>query len=191
MGTTLPRLPSTLPKRTAAKGSCVLVADGQHRELGDALARAHDRARVDGLVGGDVHEAAAVVGRDLRQRPRAEHVRLHGFGRVRLEDRNVLVRGGVEHDVGLVALEHFAQPALVADVGEDRLGLVERRHHLEQQAVVAVEQEQAGGAVLRDLAGDLAADRSTGAGHENDRALEVVGDVARVGGCVLAARGGR
>ena len=58
---------------------------------------------------------------------------------------------------------------------------------LEQEAVVAVEEEQAGRAVLRDLAGDLAADRSAGAGDENGRAFEVVGDVARVDRCVLAA----
>ena len=94
-----------------------------------------------------------MVGRDLRERPRAEHVRLHRFGRVRLEDRHVLVRGGVEDDVGLVPVEDLAQAALVADVGEDRLGLVERRDHLEQEAVVTVEQEQAGGAVLRDTGG--------------------------------------
>ena len=99
----------------------------------------------------------------------------------------MLVRGGVEHDVGLVALEDLAQAALVADVGEDRLGLVERRDDLEEQAVVAVEEQQARRAVLRDLAGDLAADRSTGAGHEHVRAFEVVGDVARVDGRVLAA----
>ena len=128
-----------------------------------------------------------MVGRDLRERPRAEHVGLHRFGRVRLEDRHVLVRGGVEHDVGLVPLEDLAQPALVADVGEDRLGLVERRHDLEEEAVVAVEQEQARRAVLRDLAGDLAADRAAGAGDEDDGAFEVVGDVARVDGRVLAA----
>jgi len=30
----------------------------------------------------------------------------------------VLVRGGVEHHIGLVPLEDLAQPALVADVGE-------------------------------------------------------------------------
>ena len=72
-GTTLPRLPSTLPKRTAENGSRCFVAHEKDRELGDALARAH-RARVDGLVGRDVHEPASVVGGDLRERPRAEHV---------------------------------------------------------------------------------------------------------------------
>ena len=58
---------------------------------------------------------------------------------------------------------------------------------LEQQAVVAVEEQQAGGAVLRDLAGDLAADRTAGAGDEHGGAFEVVGDVARVDRGVLAA----
>ncbi len=41
------------------EGQQVLVAHREDRELGDPLARAHDRARVDGLVGRDVHEPAA------------------------------------------------------------------------------------------------------------------------------------
>ena len=187
VGTTLPRLPSTLPKRTAAKGSAYSLpiestASSATRLLAPMIEHGSTALSVEMCTRRQRWSAATCA-----ERPRAEHVGLHGFGRVRLEDRNVLVRGGVEHDVGLVAFEDLAQPALVADVGEDRLGLVERRHDLEEEAVVAVEQEQAGGAVLRDLAGDLAADRTAGAGDENDRAFEVVGDVARVGGRVLAA----
>ena len=71
---------------------------------------------------------------------------MRGLDRVPLEDRHVLVRGGVEHDVGLVPLEDRAQPRTVADVGEHRLGVGEVvDHRLVQQALVAVEEQQPAG----------------------------------------------
>ncbi len=165
----------------------VLFADRQHGELRGALARAHDATGVGRFVGGDVDEGATVIGRYLREGPGAEQVGLHGFGRVRLEDRDVLVGRGVKDHVGLVAVEDLAQASLVPDVGEDRLRLVEARHSFEEQAVVAVEQQEARRAVARHLAGDLAADRAAGSGDENVRAFEVVGDVTGIDRSVLAA----
>ena len=46
----------------------------------------------------------------------------HAFGRVELEQRQVLERGGVEHDLGPVLLEHLEDPVAVADVGEHERG---------------------------------------------------------------------
>ena len=144
---------------------------------------------VGGLVGRDVHEAsAAVLGRDAREGPRAEQVRVRGFDRVALEDRHVLVRGRVEHDVGPVALEDRRDARPVADVGEHRLGLGEVvADRFVEQALVAVEEQQPAGLEPGDLAGDLAADRPAGAGDEHRCALEVVGDLVRVDRRVLAA----
>ena len=51
---------------------------------------------------------------------RREHVVPHRLDRVRLHQRHVLVRGGVEDDLGPVALEDLPQLRAVAAVGEHR-----------------------------------------------------------------------
>ena len=93
-----------------------------------------------------MHEAAAAeLGRDAREPPRAEQVRVRGLDRMPLEDRDVLVRGGVEHDVRAVALEDRADARAVADVGEHGFGVGEVvADGLVQQALVAVEEQAAG-----------------------------------------------
>ena len=53
---------------------------------------------------------------------RPDDVRLPPLGRVELEQRQVLQRGGVEHDLGPVLLEHLEDPVAVADVGEHERG---------------------------------------------------------------------
>ncbi len=67
------------------------------------------------------------------------------------------------------------------------VGLAERGDGLEQEALVAVEQDQPGRAVAEHLTGDLTPDRAAGAGDEDDRAPDVVADVGRVDRRVLAA----
>ena len=112
VGTTLPRLPSTLPKRTADERAGRTAGRPRTRSARPPLRRAHHRARVRGLVGGDVHEA----GRNRTPpRSRASHQVPSTFvrdrlDRVALEHRHVLVGGGVEHDLGPVALEDRAEP---------------------------------------------------------------------------------
>ena len=46
---------------------------------------------------------------------------LHRLARVPLEQRQVLERGGVEHDLGPVLGEDLAERSGVADVGDDGL----------------------------------------------------------------------
>ena len=72
---------------------------------------------------------------------------MRGLDRVALEDRDVLVRGGVEHDVRAVPLEDRADARTVADVGEHRLGACTGEvvgDGLVQEALVAVERAAAG-----------------------------------------------
>ena len=105
---TLPREPSTLPKRTAMKlvplPSC--AAAPRDEPLADRLRLAEDVLRPHRLVGGDEDEGfAPQLGGELGEHLRAEHVVPHGLERVRLHQRNVLVRGGMEDDRRPVALE--------------------------------------------------------------------------------------
>ncbi len=151
----------------------VLPTDGEDDLFGRAFRRAEHRVRRGRLVRGDVHEATAVLGRDLRKRPGREQIRLDRLRGVRLEDRNVLERSGVEHDVGPVALEDVLQPPLVANVDEKRVAGGHGRHRLEKETLVAVEQQELARRVGSHLPADLGADRPTGAGDEHGRAVQV------------------
>ncbi len=166
----------------------VLAADLEHDLFGSPLGRTHHRARIGGLVSRDVHESlTAGLGRDLGQPPRAEHVGRDGLAGVAFEDGHVLVGGGVEHDVGAVPVEQLAQPLTIADVEQDRLGVGERTdHHLVQQALVPVEQQQPLWAEAGDLEGDLAADGTARSRDEHGGARQVASDVLGVDRGVLA-----
>ena len=50
----------------------------------------------------------------------AEDVRVERLLRMVLEDRHVLVGGGVEHHLRPVLAEHLEHPLAIADVGQDR-----------------------------------------------------------------------
>ena len=93
-----------------------------HDHLRDPLGGPHDARRLHGLVGRDQHEALdAVRQRRTRRRSRAEHVVGDRFGRVRLHQRHVLVRGGVEDDATADASAKTRSRLLpVADVGDHR-----------------------------------------------------------------------
>ena len=110
-GTTLPLLPSTLPKRTTLNFVPLPLpplASPWTMSSHDALGGAHHARRVHGLVGRDHDEArrrrALTAARG--QQPRAADVVLDRLARVRFHQRHVLVRRGVEDDVGPVRRHH-------------------------------------------------------------------------------------
>ena len=103
-----------------------------------------------------------------------------------LEQRHVLVRGGVEDDVGAESVEHLEEHVAVADVDQHLLGLhVEDRRGVVEVGLVAVEEHDAGRVEAGDLPSDLAADR-TGAGDEHRLAAEQAADCLEVGDDLLA-----
>ena len=118
---------------------------------------------------------------------------LYASAGILLEQRQVLERGGVEHDVRAALLEDLDHAVGVADVGEDRVGRVEQRPtvdrqlHLVERALVAVEHDQLGGREAVELPAQLAADAAAGAGDEDASAGEVVGDRVDVGVDLMAA----
>ena len=162
------------------------VVRGQR--LGDPLRVAERAAGVRGLVGGDVDEARDPGGgRGLQDRDRAPDVGLEGLGGVRLQQRQVLQRGGMEHHVGLDPLHRLDDAVPVADVGEEEVGGVEQRPSLDRELhrvevrLVAVDHHEALGVERRDLAAQLRADRAAGAGDHHAPALDVLGHGDEVG----------
>ncbi len=156
--------------------------------LGQPFGPTQDRGGVGGLVGGDVDEPLDVVPAGRRQQIlRAPHVGLVPLGGMHLQQRQVLQGGRVEHHVGPVVIEHLVDPGRIADVGHDQVGVVQqcptlqRELHREQRRLVAVQHDQLGRGEATDLAAQLAADRTAGAGDEHPLAGHVVGDRVQVG----------
>jgi hypothetical protein len=168
----------------------VVAADADHDVLSRPLGSAHHRAGVGGLVGRQVYEAlAAVLGSGLGEPPRAQDVGFGRLPRVSLEDGHVLVGGRVEDNVGPGLLEQGDRPVAVAQVEQDGFGAGRQwpGRHVVEERLVAVEEQQATWLVAGHLAGDLAADRTTGAGHEHGDAAEVIADALGVHWRRLAA----
>ncbi len=100
--------------------------------LADSLGEAEDVDRISGLVGRDVDEPLD-TGVDGRPQDilHAEDVRLHALGRMPFEERDMLVGGCVEHDVGPVPPEDGDECIEVADVRQDQFGILEQRPSVE------------------------------------------------------------
>ena len=169
IGMTLPDEPRTFPKRTPQNlvGRVVAVAPRLDDPLAQRLRLAHHGLRVDGLVRRDEDEALrAELDGDVGDRARDERVVAHRLERVRLHERHVLVRGGVEDDGRAVLLEDLAHLRRVARVGENgsrgvEVALVhELALDLEQARLAVVDEHEPGRAHARDLAAELGADRA-------------------------------
>ena len=135
---------------------------GEDDLLARPLRRAHHARGPHRLVGRDEHEPLDVDGdRGVDHVAGADDVRGDGLARVVLEQGHVLVRRGVEHDVGPVPAEHVEDHVAVADVGEHlHRRRVEPSRGVVEVGLVVVEQHEPCGLELRDLTGDLAADRA-------------------------------
>ena len=89
-------------------------------QLGGPLAGAHHAGGIDGLVGRDHDERADVgtrMARSASRRVASDDV-LDGLAGMRLHQRHVLVRGGVEDDVRPAFVEDAAHAGLVEHVGD-------------------------------------------------------------------------
>ena len=137
--------------------------------------------------------STAELARDPRDQPRRERVVADRLDGVELHHPDVLVGGGVEDDRGPVLGEHLAHPLLLAAVGEHGHGerdvalLLELARDLEQVVLGVVDEHELLRADARDLAAELRADRSAGAGHEHDLAGEVGADALEIHPHRLAA----
>ena len=135
-------------------------AVGLDDPLAQRLRLAHHRLRVHGFVGRDEHEPPrAELDRRLGDDARAQRVVAYGFERIRLHQRHVLVRRGVEDHRRPVAVEDLVHLPAALAVREDR-------HTGGEPALVdelALDVEQRGLALLdkheplRPEASDLAA----------------------------------
>ncbi len=111
-----------------------------------------------------------------------ERVVAHRLERIGLHQRDVLVRGRMEHDSRPVLLEHLAHLGPVARVrehGRSRMELAlvdELALDLEQARLAVVHENEPRGAHARDLAAELGADGAACAGHENDLPGEIARD---------------
>ena len=147
-------------------------------DLGHALGRTHHRRRIDRLVGGHENELLDLrLDRGAGQHEGAVGVvahRLPGVGL--LHQRHVLVRGGVEDDVRLLAREHVLDQRRVLHVAHDRHerqlreGVGERGLDLVDGRLGDVEQHELRRAEPGDLAAQLGADRPAGA-RDHDHAI--------------------
>ena len=179
--------------RNKARLDVGTVAERLDDPLAQRLRLAHHRLGCDGLVGRDEHEdLGAGLGSDLGERPRGERVVAHRLERVRLHQRHVLVRGGVEDDRGPVALEDAPHLGAVLDVADHRhdgreVALVDQLPlDLEQRRLRVVDDDQPLAADLGDLPAELGADRAARAGHHHGLASDVRGDLAQVDVDLLA-----
>ena len=106
------------------------LLQGLQHQLGQALGGAHDVGGIDRLVGRDQHEGldAGLEGR-LGRVPRADDVVVDALDHVVLDDRHVLVGGGVIDGLHAEGGEHLAHAVAVMRVAE-------QRHDLHRQLLV-------------------------------------------------------
>jgi hypothetical protein len=108
-------------------------ADVAQEQLADALGRTHHVGRPDGLVGRDVYDAAHTGIRcSLEDVERAADVIVERLDGVGLHERNVLVSGHMEDEVGLGALHDLRDPGLRLHVGDLELQGVRPAQRLPQ-----------------------------------------------------------
>ena len=132
-GTTEPFEASTLPNRTAiSRIGAPAPATRRAKSASSAwqyisakpLGGAEHRDRLDRLVGRDHHHGGGAGGdRGVGHVDRAEHVGLDALVPVALEQRHVLERGGMKHDVRPELLDEAEDPVAVADVGDAAVDL--------------------------------------------------------------------
>ena len=143
-------------------------------EFGHALGRAHHIGGVHRLVGRDLHKGAHPdIAGGIADIAGADHVGQHALAGVRLDQRHMLQRGGVEDHIGAMFLEDGLKMDAVADAAQVQLA----RHLREvagQQAVdligvefAILDQHDLGRVQRGQLAHQLAADGAAGPGDKH------------------------
>ena len=117
----------------------------------------------------------------------AEDVRTHRLAGMALEDRHVLVGGGVEDDLRRELDEGVTQDRGIAHVDEQRLDDPDVLGGVVQMRLVVIEHCESSGSELRDLAGDLGTDPSPTACHEHPPSVQELADRVEVDVDLLAA----
>ena len=185
-GTTDPFEASTLPNRTeisrigGLRAGCdaEIVVERLAIHFGKALGQAEHRHRLDRLVGRDHHHRLG-AGRERRigDIDRAEDVGLDALAPVALEDRHMLERRGMEHDVRLELVHQPHDALAVADIGDpafdDGAGALRRQRLGDgiERRLGILDHQQPRGAEGHDAVADLRADRAAAAGDDDRLAL--------------------
>src|SRR5581483_9209051 len=140
-----------------------------------------------GLVAGNQNHALSAVARGgFGHQAGAGHVVLHRLARIGFHERHVLVRGGVEDDIGLHLREDRVQAALVGDIADDGMdgggqaAIVQAVDHRVEVVLVALVEHQLRGIERGDLRAQLGANRSASAGDEHASTGEQRADGGRV-----------
>ena len=152
-------------------------------ELRQAFGGAHDVRRVDRLVGRDQHEGFNPgLERRFRGVPGADHVVVNAFDHVVLDDRHVLVSGGVVDGLHAERGQDLAHPVPVMRIAQERHDLhrqlLMRRDFLQlaldvvQRQLRHLEQHQAAGAQADDLPAQFRADGPAGPGDQDALAAD-------------------
>ena len=180
MGTTLPLLPSTFPKRTET--NFVPFSTGSLAWIDtinsvDALREPHHVRGIHRLVRGDHHEGAhAVAIGGVHHVVEPDHVVGDGFDHIVLHHRHVLVSGRVVDGGDAVLPDDFFHAVVVANVADHRANLYGRRHpeqfhlDLEQIAFRLVQRDEILRFKTNELPAQLGSDGSAGAGNQYRRA---------------------
>ncbi len=149
------------------------------QHLAHPLGGPHDAGGAPRLVGRDQHELAhAVALGGLHQAERADHVVEHRLARVGLEQRDVLMGRGVEHQRRTEAPERRLDPGRVLDVGDDhverQVGVVRGQImlHVVHAVLGVIEQPQRRGREPGGLTRQLGADRAARAGDQHALPVE-------------------
>ena len=179
IGITLPEEPRTLPKRTATKrvGDVAAVPERLDDPLADAPSTGPSRSSGSTALSVETstkRSASNSTATSATTRV-ASDVVAHGLDRVRLHQRHVLVRRGVEDDRGLVALEDLAassarlptSASTAAHGGEAALVARARARSRTARVSALLDEDEPRRAEARDLAAELRADRAAGAGDEH------------------------
>ena len=154
------------------------LLQGLQHELGQALGRTHDVCRIDRLVGRDQHERFNTrLERRLGGVPRTDHVVVNALDHVVLDDRHVLVGGGVVDRLYAEGGQDLAHPVAVMRVAQERHDLdrqlLVRRNLLQlpldlvERQLRHLEQHQAARAQADDLPAQLRADGAPGPGDQD------------------------
>ncbi len=159
------------------------MTPGLDEPLAERLGLSHHVPRVHRLVRGDEDEPlGSELDRDVRDDAGDERVVPDGLGGIRLDERDVLVRGRVKHDCGPVLLEDLPHLRAVARVRQYRSGRMEAplvhelAFDLEQPLLPVVDEDEPGRPDPRDLAAELGADRSSRARDQHDLSGQIPGD---------------
>ncbi len=152
-------------------------------DLADTLGATHDIGGVDGFVGGDHDElAGAVLDGEVGDDMGAEDIVLDCHGGIVLHHGDVLIGCGMEDIVGTVVGEELVHAGLIADGGDDGVGLDIGEAVCHEEAYIVhgcfglVDEDHLAGMEMGYLADHLAAYAAGGAGDEDDLVAELVGD---------------